>query len=104
MRLYVSLLLVLGILCGCASSDFSSRGDVSAPRFSGEVVVLERMPAAGSFEMLGVIIVRGVALTSDSRMFDQLKERAAAQGADAVVPVDDLLYRTRWVDWIAYRS
>ncbi|MFT5445268.1 MAG: hypothetical protein ACI9DC_000428 [Gammaproteobacteria bacterium] len=85
MRLYVTILTVLGLLCGCASSEFSPRGDVRAPPYSGEVVVLDRMPAVGRYTMLGIVIVRGVTLSSDERMFDLLKERAAAQGADAVV-------------------
>jgi hypothetical protein len=85
MRLYVTMLTVLGLLCGCASSQFSPRGEVRAPPYAGEVAVLERLPAEGSYKMLGIIIVRGVTLSSDERMFDQLKERAAAQGADAVV-------------------
>ena len=85
MRLYVTYLTVLGLLCGCASSEFSPRRDVRAPPYSGEVAVLERMPAVGSYKALGIVIVRGVALSSDERMFDELKERAAAQGADAVV-------------------
>lgn len=85
MRLYATILTVLGLLCGCAASEFSPRGDVRAPPYSGEVVVLERMPAEGTYKALGIVIVRGVALSSDERMFNQLKERAAAQGADAVV-------------------
>ena len=85
MRLYVTILAVLGLLCGCASSEFSPRADVRAPPYSGEVAVLERLPAVGSYKVLGIVIVRGVALSSDARMFDRLKERAAAQGADAVV-------------------
>ncbi|MFT5172034.1 MAG: hypothetical protein ACI8W7_000198 [Gammaproteobacteria bacterium] len=86
MRLYVTALAALLLLGGCTSSQYSPSGDASAARFTGEVQVLEQLPATGSYEMLGIIIVRGVALTSEGRMFEQLKARAAAQGADAVVP------------------
>ena len=85
MRLYATALSALCLLCGCATTDFAPTGDVSAAPYSGEVKVLERLPATGSYKMLGIVIVRGVALTSDERMFEQLKDRAAAQGADAVV-------------------
>ena len=85
MRVYATILTILGLLCGCASSEFSPCRDVRAPPYSGEVAVLERMPVAGSYKVLGIVIVRGVTMSSDERMFDQLKERAAAQGADAVV-------------------
>ena len=86
MRLYVTILGALWLLGGCANTQFSPTGGVRAVPYAGEVQVLERLPAVGSYEMLGVLIVRGVRLSSDERMFEQLKERAAAQGADAVVP------------------
>ena len=86
MRLYAIVLGALFLLCGCASTQFSPSGETRLAPYPGEVQVLERLPAKGSYEMLGVFIVRGVNLTSDERMFEQLKERAAAQGADAVVP------------------
>ena len=86
MRLYVTVLGALFLLFGCASAEFSSSGAVAAAPYAGEVQVLERLPAKGSYTMLGVVIVRGVEITDDERMFEQLKERAAAQGADAVVP------------------
>ena len=85
MKLYVTALVALLVLCGCTTTDFSSSGDSGAAPYAGEVQVLERLPAKGSYTMLGVLIVRGVNLTSDERMFEQLKERAAAQGANAVV-------------------
>ena len=85
MRLYVTVLGALFLLCGCASTQFSPSGAVAAAPYAGEVQVLERLPAKGSYTMLGVVIVRGVDITEDERMFKQLKERAAAQGADAVV-------------------
>ena len=86
MRLYVTVICALLLLAGCANTEFSPSGDTRAPPYSGEVQVLQRLPAEGSYRMLGILIVRGVNLTSDERMFAQLKQRAAAQGADAVVP------------------
>ena len=87
MRLYVTAVIALALLGGCTTSQFSPSGDShAAPTSADDVQLLERLPAAGSYELLGVIIVRGVRLSSDERMFEQLKERAAQRGADAVVP------------------
>ena len=91
MRLYVTVLAAFVFFGGCASSQFSPSGDAGGARFTGEVQVLEQLPAAGSYQMLGIIIVRGVELSSDARMFEQLKTRAADQGADAVVPQSPIL-------------
>lgn len=80
----VLLAVVLG--AGCASSSFSPAGSETFAPYDGEVTVLERLPAAGEYRLIGIVTVHGVNLSSDERMFDQLKERAAARGADAVVP------------------
>jgi hypothetical protein len=86
MRVYVTVLAVLVFLGGCSSAQFTPSGSARADPFSGEVQVLERLPATGTYQMLGVLIVRGVQLTSEAQMFEQLKSRAAERGADAVVP------------------
>ena len=80
-----AIITLVLLLTGCATSSFApSSGPRLAP-WEGEVTVLTHLPAEGSYRLLGVVTVRGVELTSDERMFDSLKERAAAQGADAVV-------------------
>ena len=85
-RNIAAFIALVSLLAGCASSNFTASGDEPLPPWEGEVQVLDRLPPEGTFRLLGVVIVRGVKLTSDERMFDQLKERAADRGADAVVP------------------
>ena len=87
--MYILLLVVLpGALAlgGCASSRFTSSGDEQFPPWHGEVAVLERLPPEGTYRLVGVVTVSGVALTSDTRMFDDLRALAAERGANAVVP------------------
>lgn len=86
MRTSAFLFAVALLLAGCASSSFSPSGERVFPPHTGPVTVLERLPAAGEYELVGIVTVHGVNLSSDARMFEQLKERAAARGADAVVP------------------
>jgi hypothetical protein len=74
------------LLAGCASSSFNASSNDLPPPWEGEVEVLERLPAQGTYRLLGVVFVKGVNLTSDERMFEQLADRAAERGADAVVP------------------
>jgi hypothetical protein len=86
MRSFVPALLVAA-LTACASSDFRASGAGEAlPPHEGPVAVLSRLPPPGTYRLLGIVTVNGVRLTSDERMFEQLTERAAARGADAVVP------------------
>ena len=87
------LLAVSLLLAGCASSDFRPAGDVAAAPYRGTVRVLDRLPPEGTYQLVGIVTVRGVNLSSDARMFDQLKSRAAAQGADAVVPQSEIRER-----------
>jgi hypothetical protein len=83
----VSLLLcTAAALGGCASQEFKQSGLQTYPPYEGEVTQLDKLPAPGSYILLGVVVVRGVALTGNDEMYEQLKEQAAARGADAVVP------------------
>ncbi len=87
--LYILLLAVLPgalVLGGCASSRFTSSGGEPLAPWHGEVQVLERLPPEGTYRLVGVVSVSGVALTSDARMFDDLRALAAERGANAVVP------------------
>ena len=77
---------LITVLSGCASSSFERAGSNTLPPYAGEVALLEGLPAPGSYQLIGVVIVRGVRLTSDKRMYQQLKELAAERGANAVVP------------------
>lgn len=83
--LRAAIITVTIFLTGCASSSFAPNAGTRLVPWEGEVTRLARLPAEGSYLLLGVVTVKGVALTSDERMFDALEERAAAQGADAVV-------------------
>ena len=83
----VPALLLVALLAGCASAEFTPSGvGEHPPRHEGEVAVLDRLPPVGSYRMLGVVTVRGVGITSDERMFEEFREMAARRGADAVVP------------------
>lgn len=85
-RLLAAVLFMVLLVSGCASSDFSPAGSETFAPYDGEVKVLDRLPAAGEYRLVGIVTVHGVNLTSDKRMFEQLQQRAAARGADAVVP------------------
>lgn len=74
------------LLVGCANTSFSPSSSEALAPHEGEVKVLDRLPPDGTYRLIGIVTVRGVNLTSDERMFEQLKKNAAAQGADAVVP------------------
>lgn len=86
MRFTACLLAAVLLVAGCASSSFSPSGSETSAPHDGAVTVLERLPAAGEYRLIGIVTVRGVSLSSDERMFAQLKKNAAARGADAVVP------------------
>jgi len=82
----VALLPLVLALGGCASSKFTASGSERFAPWRGEVTVLERLPPEGTYRLVGVATVSGVTLTSDERMFDDLRALAAEHGANAVVP------------------
>lgn len=86
MRSAVCLLAAALLLAGCASASFRAAGGEPLAPYRGEVRVLDRLPPAGQYRLVGIVTVHGVNLSSDARMFEQLKQLAAARGADAVVP------------------
>ena len=81
----VGVLLVL-LLGACADGRFRASGQGAYPPFPGEVERLEQLPEPGSYELVGVVMVRGATYTSDARMYERLEDVAAQRGADAVVP------------------
>jgi hypothetical protein len=87
MRALLHMLVAALLLAGCSETRFtpSAGGQAPAPH-QGPVALLEQLPPEGSYRLLGVVKVTGVRLTSDARMYDDLRERAAASGANAVVP------------------
>ena len=82
--LLLSLSLVL--ISACASESFTSSTRKQYPAWDGEVTVLDKLPVAGSYELIGVVSVEAGVMTSDDRMYTQMKAQAAARGANAVVP------------------
>lgn len=89
----LALIALTVVLAGCASSEFTQSSAQKYPPFEGEVELLQTRPAPGSYELLGVVMVRGVGLTSDERMYKQLRELAAERGADAVIPQGEIRNR-----------
>lgn len=73
------------LLAGCASSGFTPSGERTFEPHGGAVQVLEQLPPQGSYHLVGIVTVSGVALTSDERMMRQAKELAADHGADSIV-------------------
>ncbi len=82
--LLAAFVMVIG---GCTSAvKFTpTSGSENFPPYEGKVRVLENLPPSGQFKRVGVIIVEGVLLTKDESMVAAVKEKAAANGADAVV-------------------
>lgn len=90
-RGFVAVLVLAAVLTGCVGAEF--RPTPTAPAFepyTGEVKVLGRLPPAGRFERVGVVIAEGVKFTSKSTMLEQLKREAAARGANAIVLQSDV--------------
>lgn len=88
------LISVLTVLSGCATSDFSpSPGAGAYGAYRGEVRVLSRYPAAGTYEQLGIVIARGVRLTDKADLLEELKSEAARRGANAIILQGDVKIR-----------
>ena len=77
---------LVALLAACAEDEFRASGLDSFPPHEGPVQVLAQLPQPGSYDLVGVVVVRGVGFTSDERMFEQLRAMAAERGADAVIP------------------
>jgi len=88
------LVLSLVLLSACASESFTSSTNKQYPAWRGEVKVLNKLPVAGSYELIGVVRIEGATMTSDDRMYSQMKAQAAARGANAVVPQSKIKTRT----------
>ena len=88
MRLHhlpLTVLLAL-VLVGCATGEFRGRSSAPAfPPYKGEVRLLERFPASGTFERLGVVTVKVGVVQYANTLTNKLKKTAAARGANAVV-------------------
>jgi len=80
------LALSLVLLSACASESFTSSTSKQYPAWRGEVQVLNKLPPPGKYDLIGIVKIEGANITSEARMFKQLKAQAAARGANAVVP------------------
>lgn len=79
--------LLVAVAAGCASPakfEPASPGQ-SLPPYEGEVRVLQNLPPSDQYTRVGVVTIEGVLLTKEEDMVRLLKEKAAKQGADAVV-------------------
>ena len=81
------LAILVGAISGCTSSvNFrAASGAEEFPPFEGEVRILENLPPSGVYERVGVVMVEGVLLTKDANMVAAVKQKAAENGANAVV-------------------
>ena len=90
-RIGGSLTLLLVVLIGAISACTSpakfrpASGAEDFPPFEGEVRILENLPPSGVYERVGVVVVEGVLLTKDASMVAAVKQKAAENGANAVV-------------------
>jgi hypothetical protein len=80
-------ILLAAVVSGCTSpAKFQPvSGSGQFPPYEGKVKVLENMPSQNQFTRVGVVSVEGVQLTKESNMVSALKDKAAENGANAVV-------------------
>ncbi len=91
----VVLILVL-LLSSCASTEFSPYpGAPDYPAYSGELRLLDALPQEGSYDMVGIVIARGVDRTTKQDLIEALKEEAAKRGANAIVLQGDIKLTSR---------
>ncbi len=90
----VALVLPLVLLSACASESFTSSTSTQYPAWRGEVEVLKQLPAPGKYDLIGIVRIEGANITSEARMFSNMKAQAAARGANAVVPQSKIQTRT----------
>ncbi|MDX1514708.1 MAG: hypothetical protein R3174_13300, partial [Gammaproteobacteria bacterium] len=92
-RILIPLLMLL--LTGClTNAEFTPvPGADSNRRYEGEVEVLTAFPARGTYENLGIVIVRGVRRSDKEDLIERVKAEAARRGADAVVLQGDVKSR-----------
>ena len=89
MSTFIKLVAVLAIglgLSACTSQSFTSSSSKQFSPWTGDVQVLKKLPLAGTYVLIGVVKIEGSKYTSDDRMYDNMKAKAAERGADAVVP------------------
>jgi hypothetical protein len=74
----------LTFLAACVTVDFTP-----SPAWTGDVQVLDRMPDHG-YQRVGMVVAKShIAPTDTTELTRALQERAAEQGANAIVIVED---------------
>ncbi len=89
MSKFIKLVAVLAISLGlsaCTSQSFTSSSSKQFSPWTGEVQLLNKLPLAGTYVLIGVVKIEGSNYTSDDRMHENMKGKAAERGANAVVP------------------
>ena len=89
MNTFIKLVAALGIalsLSACTSQSFTPSTSKQFSPWTDEVRVLNRLPPEGTYVLIGVVKIEGTNYTSDERMHENMKEKAAERGANAVVP------------------
>jgi hypothetical protein len=85
----IKLVAVLAIslsLSACTSQSFTSSSSKQFSPWTGDVQVLKKLPPEGTYVLIGVVKIEGSNYTSDDRLYDNMKAKAAKRGANAVVP------------------
>lgn len=81
MRYLIALMLL--VLVGCASVNFTPSSTQSFPAHTGDVAVLERLP--DKYQEVGWVSVEGAAGVSPAQLLEMLKLSASSKGANAVI-------------------
>lgn len=84
-----AIIVALLLLAACATADFTpSETGQGFPAWTGDVVVLDHMPLRG-FQRVGVVTAKGGLVHGTDELTRALKERAAEEGANAIVIVQE---------------
>ena len=87
----VFVLFLILFIGGCTSVEFNpTPGAPSIGAYKGEVKLLDRLPAPGRYQRLGVLIARGPRLSEPAELIEDLKTEAAKRGADTIVLQGDV--------------
>lgn len=85
-RCWIAAFVLSFILAGCSTGEFRGRSDAPTyPPYKGNVRVLERLPQAGTYERLGIVMARAGTVSYGDTLIKRLKKTAATRGANAIV-------------------
>ena len=81
MRYLIALMLL--VLVGCASVNFTPSSTQSFPAHTGDVAVLERLP--DKYQEVGWVSVDGMAQISTGELLLKARDLAGSRGANAII-------------------